>query len=195
MDSNIDVLNAPDIQFQLHSLSEEVAALKKQVKDQQQENSVNVICFSGEWDRLFASLTIAGSALAMGMQVHLFFTFWAVSALRGDGSVKGSEKSFLQTMFGRMLPSGPGKAPLSKFNFGGLGKCLMRRIMKQNNIEDIDVLFQEVVDLGAQIHVCETSSILFGLGCDELINGDQIDRCGAATFLSQALKSRMTLFI
>ena len=68
----------------LRALEQELETLKSQLQPQKQENQASIICFSGEWDRLFASLTIAVGSLAMGMEVHLFFTFWAASALRGN---------------------------------------------------------------------------------------------------------------
>jgi peroxiredoxin family protein len=193
--SEIDVADFATTDTRLDSISKEVIALKKQVEGLKQDNTINIICFSGEWDRLFASLTIASGALAMGMEVHLFFTFWAVSALRSEDQTNNDGKSFLQSMFGRMLPCGAGKAPLSKFNFWGLGKCFIRHIMREKGIDDIDVLYQEVMDLGAHLHVCETSTILFGIKCDDLMNSDKLNQCGVTTFLARALKSRMTLFI
>ena len=177
------------------ALEEEVNTLRGQLELRRQEERVSIICFSGEWDRLFAALSIAAGALAMGMEAHLFFTFWAVSALRGADQVDGNGKSFLQSMFSRMLPCGPGRAPLSKFNYGGLGKLMMRRVMKEGGVEDVDTLFDEVKELGAHIHLCDTTSELFGLTCDELNAGENVDQCGVATFLSLAMKSKVVLFI
>jgi hypothetical protein len=71
-------------------LEKEIQALKSQLDLQKSENKVNIICFSREWDRLFAALSIASGALALGSEVHLFFTFWAVSALR-DPDKKGKK--------------------------------------------------------------------------------------------------------
>jgi peroxiredoxin family protein len=183
------------LEARLHGLEADVKELRAQLERQPREDKVSIICFSGEWDRLFAALSIASGALAMGMEAHLFFTFWAVSALRCDGKVNGNGQSFLQSMFGRMLPCGPGRAPLSRFNFGGLGKALMRRVMKEEGVEDIDVLFDEVKELGAHIHLCDTTSTLFGLECHELNGGENVDHCGVATFLSLALKAKVVLFI
>lgn len=192
------------LETRLGALEQEVKRLESQL-EQDQKNQMSIICFSGEWDRLFATLTIAVGALAMGMEVHLFFTFWAVSALRaegrmngngnGSGNGNGKSKSFLQSMFGRMLPIGPTRAPLSKFNYGGLGKLLMKRVMKQEGVEDIDVLFQEAKDLGAHFHLCETTAGLFGLECSELNIGESVDQCGVATFLYYAHRSKQVLFI
>ena len=71
----------------------------------------------------------------------------------------------------------------------------MKNLMKKKGIDDIDTLFRDVMELGAQLHVCETSTVLFGLDCEELQESDKINQCGVTTFLSHALKSKMTLFI
>jgi hypothetical protein len=87
-------------------LEKEIQALKSQLDLQKSENKVNIICFSREWDRLFAALSIASGALALGSEVHLFFTFWAVSALR-DPDKKGKKgRALLQKVFGRIMPAG-----------------------------------------------------------------------------------------
>jgi len=176
-------------------LEEEIQALKEQLDSQKSDEKVNIICFSREWDRLFAALTIASGALALGKEVHLFFTFWAVSALR-DPQKKGSKgRAFLQKAFGRIMPAGFSAAPISNCNSMGIGKFFLKKLIKKKGIDDIDVLFQDVMDLGAQLHVCETSTVMFGVGCKELQEPDKINLCGVTTFLSHALKSKMTLFI
>ncbi len=183
------------LEQRLQALEGEVASLRKELADKTPSNMVSLICFSGDWDRLFAGLTIASGALAMGQEVHLFFTFWAVSALRLKGKSCSDGKELSQSMLGSMLPEGPAGARLSKMHFMGLGKMMMRRLMKKNGIEDIDALMKEVRELGAHFHLCETSSGLFGLKVEELEDGDSLDRCGVATFLGLALKSRLVLFI
>ena len=183
------------LQARLSALEEEVATLRGGLKALSPESRISIICFSGEWDRLFAALTIAAGALAMGLEVHLFFTFWAVSALRSASRTEGNGQSFLQSMFAKILPRGLGSAPLSKFNFGGLGKTMIRRVMKKEGVDDIDVLYEDVKSLGAHFHLCDTTAGLFGLRCADLIVRENVDQCGAATFLSHAMKSKTVLFI
>jgi peroxiredoxin family protein len=179
----------------IHRLEEELQALKKQLDSQQSENKVNIICFSREWDRLFAALSIASGALALGTEVHLFFTFWAVSALRDPDKKVRKKRALLQKVFGRIMPAGFTAAPISNCQSMGIGKFFLKKLIKKKGIDDIDVLFKDVMELGAQLHVCETSTVMFGLDCEELQEGDKINMCGVTTFLSHALKSKMTLFI
>jgi peroxiredoxin family protein len=162
---------------------------------EKQKDMVSIICFSGEWDKLFAALTIASGSLAMGMEVHLFFTFWGINALRCQTRGNNGNKSFPQSMLTKILPCGVGKARLSRLNFFGLGKLMMKKVMKKTGVDDIDLLFQEVKELGAHFHLCDTTAELFGIACSELTDIQKMDQCGVATFLSFAQKSKTVLFI
>ena len=176
-------------------LEQEIQTLKNQLDVQKSENKINIICFSREWDRLFAALSIASGALALGTEVHLFFTFWAVSALRDPDKKIHKERALVQKVFSRVMPAGFGSAPISNCQTMGIGKFFLKKLMKKKGVDDIDTLFSDVMELGAQLHVCETSTVLFGLDCEELQEADKINQCGVTTFLSHALKSKMTLFI
>lgn len=193
--SEMNITPVLSLGSRLQALESQVDRLKARLDAQPDENIVSIICFSGEWDKLFAALTIASGSLAMGKEVHLFFTFWGLNALRCAKQSNNGGRSLPQTLLGRILPCGPGKARLSHLNFGGLGKRMMKHVMKTNGVDDIDVLFQDVKDLGAHFHVCDTTAELFGLQCSELEDVDNMDQCGVATFLSYAQKSKMVLFI
>ncbi|MFC1734143.1 DsrE/DsrF/DrsH-like family protein, partial [candidate division KSB1 bacterium] len=191
MKSELDYEIANQPGSSLGDLRKEIQELKTQIDKQKPSNEVNIICFSGEWDRLFAALTIASGSLAMNMDVHLFFTFWSVNAIRKHVKTSSEGKSFVQKMFLRIMPCGIHRAPLSKLNCFGLSKVLLKREMKKNRIDDIDQLFEEVKELGAHIHICDTSSALFGLDCSDLNTGANTDICGVTTFLSHAFKGKM----
>lgn len=185
--------------MEMESLLKEIAELKLRVaqlesSSGQKEQRVALICFSGDWDKLFAAFTIATGALALGQEVDIFFTFWAANVLRKkDGA--SPDKSLGQKLLARMLPPGVAGAPLSRLNCFGLSKLMLRKMMIQSGVEDIDFLIREAREMGARFHLCETSTGLFGLDCKEIIGGDEINKCGVATFLSIALKSRLVLFI
>ena len=46
------------------------------------EDCLTLVMFSDELDKGMAAFNIALGALAMGMQVHIFFTFWGLSLIR-----------------------------------------------------------------------------------------------------------------
>ena len=180
----------------IKSLEEKVGLLSEQVKEQKKDDSVCLVCFSGDWDKLFAAFTMANGALSLGQEVHLFFTFWAISALRlPDSGGKKSPKNLTQKMLGAMLPNSPKKTPLSKFNFAGISKFLLGKLMQEKGVGDLDSLINQAHELGAHFYLCDTSASLFGFECEELKDGSELKSCGVATFLSKALKSKVVLFI
>ncbi|MFH0803083.1 MAG: DsrE/DsrF/DrsH-like family protein [bacterium] len=179
----------------LHNLENQVSLLKSELEAQREKKSVSIVCFSGEWDRLFAAFSIANGALSMGCEVHMFFTFWAVCALRKAGHFKPAGKSFTQKLLGRMLPCGAKNVPLSKMNFGGMGKAMLQKLMKEKGVDNLDDLLAQARELGAHFYLCDTSFELFGLNCQELVDGEKLERCGVATFLSYAMRSKVSLFI
>jgi len=124
--------------------------------------SVSIVCFSGEWDRLFAAFTIANGALALGQDVHMFFTFWGATVLRKKSVWSGLHRSWLQNLMGLLLPANVSRVPLSKMHFGGLGKWMMGILMKQKGVEDLPSLMEHARDLGAKFYCCDTSLDLFG---------------------------------
>lgn len=85
----------------MESVQAELAELKQRVEalEPGQQNKLSMIVFSGELDKLLASMIIATGAAAMGMKVVLFFTFWGTAALRKpDANVGG--KDLMAMMFG-----------------------------------------------------------------------------------------------
>lgn len=183
-----------DTDTRLQHLEREVAELRRELEASRHVDSVSIVCFSGDWDRLFAAFTIATGALALGQEVHLFFTFWGATAVRKSGG-SSANKSLIQKLFGRLLPQSIAGAPLSKLNFGGMSKVMLGKLMKQKGVDDLPTLMQQARELGAQFHYCDTSLQLFGWGNDELVDGDESDWCGVSSFLAEALKGRIVMFI
>ena len=88
-------------------------------------SSKTMIMFSGDMDKAMAGLIIANGAAAMGDEVTMFFTFWGLNILRKAQKIK-VRKSFMEKMFGWMLPRGAEKLGLSKMNFGGMGTAMIK---------------------------------------------------------------------
>jgi peroxiredoxin family protein len=103
-----------DFEKQLSELKSKVEALAAD----QPENKLSMIVFSGDLDKALAAFVIATGAVAMGMEVVMFFTFWGTPLLR-DQLKKVGGKDLMGTMFGTMLPKGTGQVKLSKMNMAG----------------------------------------------------------------------------
>lgn len=177
-------------------LNEQIEELKKKVEalEKGTEEQISMVVFSGDLDKLLAAMIIATGAAAYDMKVKLFFTFWAIAALRDPAkTVKG--KNFMETMFGWMLPKGSGKTALSKMNMGGMGTSMMKGIMKKHNVASLEEMIKTAGELGVEIALCEMSMNLMGFKKEEMIDYPGMTVCGVATFLSDASESKIQLFI
>ncbi len=151
------------------------------------------IVFSGDMDKVLAAFVMANGAAAMGDDVTMFFTFWGLNALRRPEHVETTGKSGIQKMFARMMPRGPSKLKLSQMNFAGVGPRLMKSVMHQRNIMTLEELIATAREQEIKMLACTMSMDVMGLTADELIDG--LDYVGVATYLAEAEKASLNLFI
>lgn len=160
------------------------------VKDTPQGKTI--IVFDGDLDKVLASFIIANGALAMGRPVTMFFTFWGLNALR-KAQKQPVKKTAVERMFGAMLPRGARRLKLSKLNMGGMGTAMMRKIMKDKNIDSLEDLMKKAMDNGVKLIACSMSMDVMGIRKEELIDGVEIG--GVGTYLGDAEESDVNLFI
>jgi peroxiredoxin family protein len=181
----------------LEQLSEQIEGIKGQLQTLTtgtQEDKLSLIVFSGDLDKVLASFVIATGAVAMGLDVVMFFTFWGTPVLRDKKKAVGG-KDFMGKMFGTMLPKGAGGVKLSKMNMGGMGTTMMRTLMKKKNVASIEQLMELAAEFGVKIFVCEMTMDLMGFKREEMVDYPDLTYCGVAKFLEEAVESKIQLFI
>jgi peroxiredoxin family protein len=178
-------------------IEKQLADLKTQMeglKGNQAEEKLSMIVFSGDLDKALAAFIIATGAVAMGLEVVMFFTFWGTPLLRDKNrTVLG--KDMMGTMFGHMLPKGAEKATLSKMNMGGMGTSMMKSLMKKKNVASLEEMIKLAAELEVKIFVCEMSMDLMGFKHEEMIDYPDLQYVGVATFLEHAARSKVNLFL
>lgn len=158
-----------------------------------EKNSVAIVVFSGDLDKIFASLTMATGAAASGMKVSMFFTFWGLKLLQQKG-VKSGKTDFLRKMFNFMVKPGPEDRPISKMNMFGVGAMMMKKIMKKSKLPSLAEMLATAKALGVTFTACTTSMNVMGISKETLI--PEVDNiAGVASFLVDAKESSFTLFI
>jgi peroxiredoxin family protein len=151
-----------------------------------------MIMFSGDLDKAMAGLIIANGAAAMGDEVTMFFTFWGLNILRRAQRIK-VRKSFMEKMFGWMMPRGAEKLGLSKMNFGGMGTAMMKDIMRKKKVNSLPELIKSAQDMGVKFIACTMSMDVMGIKSEEIIEG--VEYAGVATYLGEADEANVNLFI
>lgn len=151
-----------------------------------------IIVFSGDLDKVLASFIIANGAAAMGRPVTMFFTFWGLTALR-KAKKQPVKKTFLESIFGVMLPRGSKKLKLSKMNMGGMGTAMMKKIMNDKSVDSLEALIEKAMKAGVKMVACTMSMDVMGIQKEELIDGVELGGVGA--YLGDAEESNINLFI
>jgi len=135
---------------------------------------VTIVCHSGDLDKMYSALIIGTGNLSMGWDSAIYFTFWGLERLKKGGLNGG---------------------PLSRMNFLGLGRWMMRRRMKKANIASLERLLNDYRELGGKIIACEMTMEVMGIDKSAL-REDIIDAYGAVgTWWNDAKDSDITLFI
>ena len=133
-----------------------------------------IVLHSGDMDKVYSALIIGNGALAMGMEVSIYFTFWGLQRLQKGGLEKG---------------------PLSKMHLLGLGKWMIKRRMKKANVASLERLLTDFKELGGKIIACEMTMEIMGISRKDL-REDLIDEWGAVgTYIQDARQSTVTLMI
>lgn len=155
------------------------------------QNNQTIVVFSNDLDKALAAFIIANGAKASGKDVTLFFTFWGLNILRKE-NIK-IKKSFIDKMFGFMMPKGPNKLTLSKMNMGGFGSFMMKKVMQNKNISTLESLIKQAQNQGIKFIACQMSMDVMGLKKEELIDGVEI--AGVAKYISESNYANSNLFI
>jgi NADPH-dependent 2,4-dienoyl-CoA reductase/sulfur reductase-like enzyme/peroxiredoxin family protein/rhodanese-related sulfurtransferase len=158
----------------------------------QTKNGTTIVVFSQDLDKAIAAFIIASGAASMGKNVSLFFTFWGLNILRRSKRVK-VKKTFIEAMFGTMMPRGANKLPISNMNMLGMGPAMIKGIMKKKNVDSLQTLMQSAMSMGVKIVACAMSMDIMGIQKEELVDGVEI--AGVATYLGDASDANHNLFI
>lgn len=91
------------------------------------------------------------------------------------------------------MPRGASRLGLSKMNMGGIGTAMMKKVMRDKNVDTLEDLMKKAMENGIRIVACTMSMDVMGLKPEELIDG--IEYAGVADYLGDAEESNVNLFI
>jgi peroxiredoxin family protein len=136
-------------------------------------NRLSMVVFSGTVDRLYPVAIMASGAVAMGMDVDIFVTFYGLEAFR-----KGQ----------------PGKNQKMDLNYAEIAPMLAQ-MMKLKNVPSWYSMLVQAKEMGTvRIHACSMTLDLMGLRKEDM---DPIidDVVGVGEFVSEAKDGEITLFV
>jgi peroxiredoxin family protein len=129
---------------------------------------IAIVVSEGTFDKGMMSMMIANTAASMGMEVHIFHTFFGLNLLKKSKS-----------------PKLPGMFRL----FTGTFIKKMKKIGVDNYSEQMKM----ALELGVNIYACNTTLALLGMKKEDMYDGVKI--LGAAGFLDIAVDADSTMFI
>jgi peroxiredoxin family protein len=147
----------------------DVGALAEAVGVQPAGNKVSIIMFSGTADKFIPLGVLAQAGAAMGMEVGVFVTGFALHAFTKER---------------HELPFPAEFAPLAPVVAQGMDAA---------HVAPWEAMLRQAKELGAKVHACSMMSEVMGLGAEDF-NELVDDVVGAATFLQAAVGGE-TFFI
>ncbi len=183
---------ATEVERQLKAFREEMEGKLAEVRERTVDDAATIVVFSGDLDKVLAAFVIATGAAAAGLRTSMFFTFWGLSALKKKGAHQGS-KNVMEKMFALMTPSSSESLGSSKMNYFGAGALMLRKMMKDKQIASLEELMGVAKDLDVKLIACTMSMDAMGIAEEELL--DDLTYGGVATYMADAVRSRVTLFV
>ncbi|CAA7624826.1 conserved hypothetical protein [Magnetospirillum sp. LM-5] len=156
--------------------------------------SMSIIVTKGTLDWAYPPLILASTAVAMDLNVTLFFTFYGLTLLKKKLDLKvttlGNEAMEMPMMgmhmaMPNLLAAMPG-AP-------GLTTMMMKDLIKKKGVASIEELRDACQDAGVRMIACQMTMDLFEYQPSDLIDG--IEFAGAATYIETATQCDINLFI
>ena len=185
-------LVAAEVERQVKALREEMETKIAEVRERTVDDAATIVVFSSDLDKVFAGFVIATGAAAAGLQTSMFFTFWGLAVLKKKGAAVGP-KNLMEKMFAMTTPSGSETLGTSKMNFFGLGAVMLRKMMKDKQITSLEELIAMAREMDVKMIACTMSMDAMGVSQQELVDG--LTYGGVATYMADAVRSRVTLFI
>ncbi|MDR3599119.1 MAG: DsrE/DsrF/DrsH-like family protein [Desulfosporosinus sp.] len=154
---------------------------------------MNILMFSGEYDKALAALLLANTARELDVEVTMFFAFWGLFLIRDPEKATLEDKSVYEKMFGMVTPKGPEELPLSRMNMAGLGKQMLLDMMEEDKTPSLTDFLNGAKKKGVKFYGCKLSVEIMGFKEDELLS--EVEIITAKEYLADALASDMQLFI
>lgn len=136
-------------------------------------NKLSMVVFSGTVDKLYPAAIMASGAVAMGMDVEIFLTFYGLDSFR-RGQPQTNQK--MDVNYAELAP-------------------MLAQLMKEKNVPSwYDMLLQAKSMGNVKVHACAMTLDLMGMKKEHL---DPIvdDVVGVGEFVSNAKEGEITLFL
>jgi peroxiredoxin family protein len=152
-----------------------------------------IIDYSGDLEKVWATMILASTSAAMGVRTRVFVTFWGLQVFVKD-SRRITGENWMQKMMSAMQRPGISHRKLSKMNYFGMGPWMMGRLAKQYGVASPKELLEAAQAMGVEFIPCQMTMDMFGLKPNDMIDG-MAEPAGAATVIGLLTENSVPLFI
>ena len=150
-------------------------------------NRLAIIASHGTLDMAYPPLILATAAMAMDMEVAIFFTFYGLEILKKGNADKLKVAPIANPAMPMPVPNIVGMLP----GMTSMATGMMNGWMKKANVAKLSDLLAMAVEGGVRLIACQMTMDVMGIKKADLIDGIEIG--GAATFLSYASENAISL--
>ena len=161
-----------------------------------------LIASKGTLDWAYPPFILASTAVAMEMEVAVFFTFYGLTLLKKRITAKVAPQT--NPAMPMKMPFGPKgfqevEWPMPNMLMGNMpgfetmATSLMKETFKNKGVATIEELREICIESGVKLIGCQMTMDVFGFSQTDFVEG--VDIGGAATFLEFAADSDIQLFI
>jgi peroxiredoxin family protein len=154
---------------------------------EQSSNRLAIIASHGTLDMAYPPLILGTAAMAMDMEVAIFFTFYGLEILKKGNADKLKVAPIANPAMPMPVPNIIGMLP----GMTGMATGMMNGWMKKANVAKLGDLLAMAVEGGVRLIACQMTMDVMGIKKEELIDGIEIG--GAATFISYASENAISL--
>ena len=161
-----------------------------------------LIASKGTLDWAYPPFILASTAVAMEMEVAVFFTFYGLTLLKKRITAKVAPQT--NPAMPMKMPFGPKgfqevEWPMPNMLMGNMpgfetmATSLMKETFKKKGVATIEELREICIESGVKLIGCQMTMDVFGFSQDDFV--ECVDIGGAATFLEFAADADIQLFI
>ena len=156
--------------------------------------SMSIIVTKGSLDWAYPPFILGTTAAAMGVDVTMFFTFYGLPLLLKDINPQITalgNAAMKMPMMGMHvgMPNFMSMIP----GVDAAATTMMKNLIKKKGVASIEELREAAVESDIHLVACQMTMDLFEYKLEDMIDGVTIG--GAATYMENALKADINLFI
>jgi peroxiredoxin family protein len=165
------------------------AAAAPAVEEEPHKKRLALVASKGTLDQAYPPLILASTAVSLGWEAGIYFTFYGLDILHQDRFNKLKVASLANPAGPIQLPNLLGAVPGAT----AAATKVMKRWMSDARMPEVSEFIDMSRDLGVRFFACSTTMGVMGIEESDLIEG--CDIAGAAAFLDYAAAADVQLFV